>query len=60
MLKVYWNINNKKHCQITTELQASSSSIILKISQTQENIQSEGKLLFQPSVLIRINQIKLV
>ncbi|AXF96941.1 hypothetical protein [Spiroplasma phoeniceum] len=34
MLKVYWNINNKKQCQITTELQSTASSTILKISQT--------------------------
>lgn len=62
MLKVYWNINNKKHCQITTELQAASSSTILKISQTQVEYSKWGKVIIPAQCLDtnKANKISLV
>lgn len=62
MLKVYWNINNKKQCQITTELQATTSSTILKISQTQVEYSKWGKVIIPAQCfdMNKTNKISLV
>ncbi|GAA6238685.1 MAG: hypothetical protein SPLM_08010 [Spiroplasma phoeniceum] len=62
MLKVYWNINNKKQCQITTELQATASSTILKISQTQVEYSKWGKVIIPAQCfdMNKTNKISLV
>jgi len=62
MLKVYWNINNKKQCQITTELQATASSTILKISQTEVEYSKWGKVIIPAQCfdMNKTNKISLV
>ncbi|WP_338954886.1 hypothetical protein [Spiroplasma endosymbiont of Polydrusus cervinus] len=52
MLKIAWNINNKKQCQTTTQLQATYHQTLLRILQKEVQYSNSGKVIIPGSVLI--------
>ncbi|WP_425379826.1 hypothetical protein [Spiroplasma endosymbiont of Stenodema calcarata] len=62
MLEIYWNINNKKNCKITTQLQTRYNDTVFHISQTKVKYSNWGKVVVPEQCLSedKINKISLV